>query len=191
MIQFKKANEIKTYLENFDFIKSCKIAGSLESGHYDKYSDIDLKIDVSGSDNGKVLLMIPYLLSKEFPIIYTVFAPRFAPDLYVVSFGIKDMNIFHFIDIECTANPHVESLSKDDIRLLTNMNNLNVKLLIGLLKKYLRNDDVKDELEFFSKKKIERKNVKESLIEEFKKLKIKADVNIISIIDSSLELLKS
>lgn len=190
MIQLKKANEIKAYLGKFDFIKSCKIVGSLESDHYDKYSDIDLKVDVSGSDNSMVLLMIPYLLSKEFPIIYTAFAPRFAPDLYVVSFGIKDMDIFHFVDIECTADPHIASLSKDDIRLLTNMSSLSVKLLIGILKNYLRNDDVKDELEFFSKKKIEEKDVKECLAEEFNKLKIKADENIISIIDISLELLK-
>lgn len=191
IIQLEKAKEIMTYLEQFDFVKSSEIIGSLKTGNSDQYSDIDIRINVSGSDNGKVLLMLPYLLSKKYPIIYTAFAPRFAPDLYVVSFGLKDMNFFHFIDIECVADPHISSLSKDDIRLITNMNHLKLKLYIGLLKKMLRGEDISGELSFFSAKDVNLDNAKVILKDEFLKLKENENKNVISIIDKSLEILKT
>lgn len=157
---------------------------------YDQYSDIDIRINVSGSDNSKILLMLPYLLSIKYDIAYSAFAPRFAPDLYVVSFGFKDMDMFHFIDIECVAEPHISSLSKDDIRLITNSKHLLLKLYIGVLKKLLRDEDISDELSFLTKQMVEQENIKDLLSNEFKKLRDTTDQNINSIINKALELIK-
>ena len=189
--QILKANEIKEYLEKFDFIKSCEISGSLKEGSSDCYSDIDLRINVNGSDNGKVLLMLPQLLSKKFEIIYTAFAPRFAPDLYIVSFGFKNMDIFHFVDIECIAEPHIASLSKEEIKQINNMKSLKLKLYIGLLKKILRNKDISDELSFFLKKKITISNSKKVLKDEFYKLYEIVNTDMKSLIKKGLEYLET
>lgn len=151
IIQQKIAHDLISYLEGFPFINSCVIHGSLAKGTGDKYSDIDLQIDVSGHDNGKVLLMLPYLIDQKFPLVYVAFAPRFAPDLYVVSFAIKGANEFHFVDIECIASPHISSLSKDEIRALTDFTSLKTKLLIGCLKKELRGEEYLDEIKFLTR----------------------------------------
>lgn len=149
--QQKLADELITYLNQFPFINSCTIHGSLAKGTYDKYSDIDIQVDVSGHDNGKILLMLPYLIDQKFPLSYVAFAPRFAPDLYVISFALVGADEFHFIDIECVATPHVSSLSKDEIRMLTDFTSLKTKLLIGCLKKELRGIDYLDEITFLTK----------------------------------------
>lgn len=189
--QLKKAKEIKDYLESFDFIQSSEIIGSLKSENCDEYSDIDLRINVSGTDNGKILLMLPYLLSKKFPIVYTAFAPRFAPDLYVVSFGLKGSDIFHFVDIECVAEPHVNSLSKQNIKDITNMKHLKLKLYIGLFKNILRQKDMSKELSFLSKQEVNSHNYREILKEEFIKLRVNQNKDIINIIDKALDIIKT
>lgn len=149
--QITIANEIISYLKEFTFTKSCNLHGSLKSGDFDIYSDIDVQLDVSGFDNGKILLMLPYLINKRFPLAYTAFSPKFAPDLYVVSVAIIDENIFHFIDIECIASPHVSALSKDEILSITDFTALKLKLLIACLKKHLRGMDCLDEIRFITK----------------------------------------
>lgn len=40
-------------------VRNITLHGSLEIGHPDRYSDIDLKINVSGSDNGRFMLELP------------------------------------------------------------------------------------------------------------------------------------
>lgn len=190
-LQLNRAKELITYLEEFDFIKSVEIIGSLKSGTYDQYSDIDIRVNVSGTDNGKILLMLPQLISKKFKVIYTAFAPRFAPDLYVVSLGIKDLDIFHFIDIECVAEPHVNSLSKSDIKAITNFKDLKLKLYIGLLKKLLRNEDIKEELSFLSKKVVDTDNSIVILKDEFLNLISKENIEMNSIINQAINIINN
>lgn len=150
ILQKQKANEIIQFLSEQEFTKSCKLHGSLGRVKYDHFSDIDLQLDVSGYDNGKILLMLPYIIGKEFPIVYTAFAPKFAPDLYLVSFAFLNYDIFHFIDIECIATPHNSSVTKDEIVKVTDFTGLYVKLLIGCLKKHLRGQKFPPELNFIA-----------------------------------------
>jgi predicted nucleotidyltransferase len=135
------------HLEDHRCVNSCTIHGSLACEMGDEYSDIDLQVDVSGHDNGKMILMLPYILQQRFSLAYIAFAPKFAPDLYVVSVALPRTSIFHFIDIECLATPHVPSLQKDDIRQITHTTSLYTKLLIGCLKTYLRQQDCTTELQ--------------------------------------------
>ena len=146
--QLKLAEKLRRYLKSLDITKNCIIHGSLTTGRADKYSDIDLQLDVSGSDNGKTARELPELLSKEFPVVYTAYGPRFAPDLYLVSFGLKDYSPFHFFDVEIIADPHVPSLSRQEIIDMTDISALRTKLLVGVLKKHLRGQEYKEELDF-------------------------------------------
>lgn len=149
--QLHIAHNLIEYLQGQQSINSCTIHGSLSNGMADEYSDIDLQVDVSGHDNGKMTLMLPYIVAKHFPIAYVAFAPKFAPDLYWVSLAISQTSIFHFIDIECLATPHVLSLQKEDIRRITNWTSLYTKLLIGCLKNYMRQKDCSVELQFLAR----------------------------------------
>lgn len=149
--QLNIANDIMECLREQHYVSACTIHGSLAGERCDEYSDIDIQVDVSGHDNGKILLMLPYILQKRFRLRYIAFAPKFAPELYVVSFALQDTSIFHFIDIECLASPHVPSLSKEDIRQITDWKSLYAKLLIGCLKKYLRQQDYAADLQFLAR----------------------------------------
>jgi predicted nucleotidyltransferase len=149
--QQKIVHDLIEYLQAQRGIHSCAIHGSLSGDMGDEYSDIDLQVDVSGHDNGKMVLMLPYIVQQRFPLAYIAFAPKFAPDLYVVSFAFPQTSIFHFIDIECLATPHVPSLQKDEVRHITNWTSLYTKLLIGCLKKYLRQQDCTGELQFLTR----------------------------------------
>lgn len=151
IIQHKIANEIIEYLKIQNFVKNCELHGSLSGNDYDEYSDIDLRIDVSGYDNGKILLMLPYIMGKKFKLSYVAFAPKFASDLYLVSFGLQDTSIFHFVDIECIATPHVPYLQKEEILLINNSVSLFTKLLIGCLKYEIRNKDYSKDIQRFTK----------------------------------------
>lgn len=188
--QITLANEIISYLKEFPFTKSCNLHGSLSLDKYDEYSDIDIQIDVSGSDNGKILLMLPYLINKKFPLAYTAFAPRFAPDLYVVSIAILDENIFHFIDIECIASPHISSLSKDEILNITDFSALKLKLLIGCLKKYLRGIECSEEIKFIIKDSSSDK-ISTMLEKAFQDIAINSTDTIKAICEKSIEYLNS
>jgi predicted nucleotidyltransferase len=64
--QLNIAKKIMEYLLEQRYINSCKIHGSLSGEICDKYSDIDLQVDVSGYDNGKMVLMLPYILQRHF-----------------------------------------------------------------------------------------------------------------------------
>jgi predicted nucleotidyltransferase len=145
------AQSLIEYLEEQRWVNSCTLHGSLAGERGDEYSDIDLQVDVSGHDNGKMVLMLPYMLQQRFSLAYIAFAPKFAPNLYVVSFALSHTSIFHVIDVECLATPHVASVQKDDIRQITHTTSLYAKLLIGCLKTYLRQQDCTTELQFLAR----------------------------------------
>ena len=58
MKQIEICNTVMECLNDLPYTKECTVRGSLATNHWDQYSDIDLRIDVSGSDNGKVVLML-------------------------------------------------------------------------------------------------------------------------------------
>lgn len=96
-------------------VKSCEIYGSIARGTEDELSDIDIKVDVSGYDNGKFMLEVPQLLKNELGIIYSDFAPSLAPEQYIVSNAISAENPFTIVDINCVAEPHHTTVSKQQM----------------------------------------------------------------------------
>ncbi len=69
------AEEICAFLQGISGVKSTEIIGSLAKGNFDKYSDIDIEVDVSGLDNGQFLVELPKLLGEKYDIVYCDYAP--------------------------------------------------------------------------------------------------------------------
>lgn len=140
------ANRICKFLEQLPEVKSCKLYGSLQSGTFDEYSDIDIEIDISGIDNGVFVTKLPELLSKEYNIVFYDYAPSLAPEKYIVSVVMDTENPFMVIDISCVANPHCDTVSKQDLMALNNRYDHTLKVFIANLKHYLRGADCFDDI---------------------------------------------
>lgn len=117
-MNFKLRNTAEKCIEiisTLPVVKSCEIYGSIAKGTEDELSDIDIKVDVSGYDNGKFMLEVPHILKNELGIIYSDFAPSLAPEQYIVSNAISIENPFTILDINCVAEPHVTTVSKQQL----------------------------------------------------------------------------
>lgn len=147
MLITKFAEMICSFLKEFPEVKSCKLYGSLCNESFDEYSDIDIEIDVTGTDNSQFVTKIPEMLSKKFPVIFYDYAPSLVPEKYVVSVAIDERNPFMLIDIACTANPHCLSISKQYIGELNNKYDHTLKLFSANLKHYLRGTDCYNDIE--------------------------------------------
>jgi predicted nucleotidyltransferase len=126
------------FLKALPEVKSCTLHGSLASNSSDEYSDIDLRVDVSGCDNGKFMLQLPDLLSKVFDIGYFAYAPKFVPDLYLITIFFVGSFIFHFVDIECLATPHFASVTREELVNSPAKENVVFKMALLELKSYFR-----------------------------------------------------
>ena len=73
-------------INSFPIVNSCKLYGSLAN-------NVDIKVDVSGYDNGKFMLEVPHLLKKELNIIYYDFAPVLFP--LIILFRLQLVLIIH------------------------------------------------------------------------------------------------
>lgn len=139
------ANNIISYLNTLPQVKSCNIYGSLINGNADKYSDIDIVVDVSGSDNGMFMKALPELIGKRFPVIWHDFALSLAPEQYVVSVAIDENNPFCVVDFKCTATPHIETVQKSDLE-----NDIYfhlTKLWVANCKHYIRGADCTSDIQ--------------------------------------------
>lgn len=153
MVTIKELAEmICGYLKTLPEVKGCCISGSLVRGNYDKFSDIDIEIDVSGRDDGQFLIDIPRLLSKKFHVIFYDFAQGMAPEKYVVSVAVDEENPFMFADICCTARPHCESVTSEDLSRLNNQYDHILKLFTVNLKHYIRGADCCKDIQKMYKK---------------------------------------
>ena len=117
-------------------VKNAVLQGSIQRNNQDEYSDIDLELDVSGSDNGAFLQRIPMLLNQIYPVIFHDYTPSLFPDSYIVSCAISEDNPFLIVDIKCSAVPHIQSIQKGDLACEKFPHIL--KLWIVNLKHYLR-----------------------------------------------------
>ena len=146
------AENICDYLKTLPYVKGCCLSGSLYSGNYDKYSDVDIEIDVSGTDNGQFVIEIPNLLSNKFHVIFYDYASGLAPDKYVVSIAIDEDNPFMLVDICCSAQPHCTSVLKQDLSRLNNNYDHLLKLFTINLKHYIRGTDCYEDIQKMYKK---------------------------------------
>jgi len=140
------AEEICAFLQGIPGVKSTEIIGSLAKGNFDKYSDIDIEVDVSGMDNGQFLIELPKLLSEKYDIVYCDFAPSLVPDKYIVSFAADMPNPFGFVDISCVATPHCTTVTKQELQGLNHLYDHTFKLFAINLKHYLRAWDCYDDI---------------------------------------------
>lgn len=140
------ANEVCDFLRSLPEVKSCGLYGSVSTDTYDEYSDIDIEIDVSGVDNGLFATRIPDILSEKFDMVFYDFAPSLAPDKYVVSLAFNTDNPFMMVDVACTANPHCDTVSKQQLSSLNNLYDHTLKVFVANLKHFLRGVDCYDDI---------------------------------------------
>ncbi len=110
------AQELKDFFGQRPEVRSVSLYGSIVNGTADSYSDVDIKLDVSGYDNGKFLLGVSAMLEEKYPVLYSDFAPSLAPEQYVVSCALSEENPFLVVDVNCSAEPHVTSVAKGDLK---------------------------------------------------------------------------
>ena len=135
--RIEKANELIAFLRNQPRVQRTFLRGSLSIGNGDEFSDIDIGIDVSGSDNGEFAKELPSLLKSNFNILFYDWSPSLIPKEYVISFVYKGFPVFWIIDIQVMATPHISSL----IEVTANKYHHLLKLWILNLKYYLRGNE--------------------------------------------------
>jgi predicted nucleotidyltransferase len=122
-------------IKTLPMVKGCELYGSLTSGSYDDFSDIDILVDVSGYNNGIFMLEVPDLL-RETPIYFYDFAPSLIPESYIVTLAIDEENPFRMVDIKCVGEPFCQTVTREQIR-----NELiphTLKLWVANVKHFLR-----------------------------------------------------
>lgn len=140
------ANEVCTFLRSLPEVKSCGLYGSVSDNSYDEYSDIDIEIDVSGVDNAVFSTKIPDILSEKFDVVFYDYAPSLAPEKYVVSLAMNNENPFMMVDVACTAMPHCDTVSKQQLNSLNNLYDHTLKVFVANLKHFLRGVDCYDDI---------------------------------------------
>ena len=169
------AEEIREYIETINEVKSCRIYGSISDKKTDKYSDIDLEIDVSGSDNSVFVTLIPEIINKKYPIIFYDFAPSLMPEQYIVSMPISEMNPFLILDIKCVANPHIMTLNKENFMKNNKFTHI-IKVFVANFKHYIRGVECSNDiLRMYKKIYTDEINTKEMLIKTYEWLQMNTE----------------
>lgn len=140
------ASKILTILNKIPVVKKCTVYGSLADDTFDELSDIDIKVDVSGYDNGQFMLELVELLKERFCIYYSDYAPSLVPDKYIVSVAIDRNNPFLIVDLWCRAEPHCTTVSKQQVLSINEKYSHMLKLWTANLKHYVRGVDCYDDI---------------------------------------------
>lgn len=135
------AQQVCAHLLHQPEILRCTLYGSLQNGTADRYSDIDIEIDVSGIDNGQYLFALPAIVAQKFPVLFSDYAPSLAPEKYVVSLAISAENPFLLLDIACSATPHCPSVTRQALSARNDPFTHLLKLFTANLKHFLRGTD--------------------------------------------------
>ena len=132
---------LRTFLTSIPAVRSLTLYGSLAEGREDEYSDIDISLDVSGTDNGQFLLSLPEILAEKYPVLYTDFAPSLAPEKYILTAAVYPDEPFLLLDISVTADPHCTTVTREMLSAKNDLYSHTLKLLSANLKHYLRGMD--------------------------------------------------
>lgn len=138
------AREIMEILNELPMVRSCELCGSLATGRADELSDIDIRVDVSGYDNGRFMLEVPELLKGKLNIVYSDYAPSLIPGNYIVSVATDENDPFLIADLDCIAEPHCESVTKGMIE-----NDLlchTIKVWTADLKHFVRGKECREDI---------------------------------------------
>ncbi len=136
-----RLTELTAFLTAHPQVRSMTLYGSLAEDREDEYSDIDMALDVSGTDNGVFLLALPGILAQKYPVLYTDFAPSLAPDKYILTAAIYPEAPFLLLDISVTATPHCTTVTKGMLSERNNLYSHTLKLFTANLKHFLRGSD--------------------------------------------------
>lgn len=141
-----KANEIISILKEIPAVKGCVLYGSLSTDTYDELSDIDIEVDVSGSDNGQFMLELTEMLKDNITIYYSDYAPSLIPDKYIVSIAIDVNNPFLIVDLSCSAVPHCTTVTKQQVMERNEKYVHTLKVWTANLKHYVRGIECYDDI---------------------------------------------
>lgn len=113
--RWEVAKSVQVLFENLPEVVSVFLKGSLQGGYYDELSDIDIVIDVSGSNDADFVKAIDSRMESAFDIYFFDWAPSLLPAKFVKTFYLRGLSIFCNLDIEVTATPHYGTLLRSDI----------------------------------------------------------------------------
>lgn len=140
------AEKLMALLQTFPEVKGCTLYGSLAEGRGDALSDIDIEVDVSGTDNGAFALMLPDRLAQHIPVFYSDYAPSLAPQQYVVTLALDENDPFLFADLRCAATPHCAAVTPAQLKARNTLFAHTLKLWTANLKHYARGVDCTAEI---------------------------------------------
>ena len=109
------AQQILDIFRNDHCVKGASLRGSLLDGCVDAYSDIDIRVDVSGCDNAAYCQTVIETMERHFDLHFHDWRRSLMPQSYVLAFFIKGLPIFWNIDLECSADPHHPTLTRDAV----------------------------------------------------------------------------
>jgi predicted nucleotidyltransferase len=109
------AESVRAILQKLPEVASVSLKGSLQSGLCDIFSDIDIVVDVSGSNDAVFARSVHRTIESAFDLHFYDWAPSLLPEKYVQTFYMRDLPIFWNLDIEVVATPHYATLSRKDI----------------------------------------------------------------------------
>lgn len=140
-ILHSRLNTLSGFLAALPGVRSLTLYGSLADNRGDEYSDIDMALDVSGTDNGVFLLELPEMLARQYPVLYTDFAPSLAPEKYILTAAVYPDNPFLLLDISVTASPHCTAVTREMLAERNRLYTHTLKLFTANLKHSLRGLD--------------------------------------------------
>ncbi len=104
--QVDLARHVIEYLEDLREVESATLKGSVATGTWDEFSDIDIVVYVGERNNAAFALQLPRLMDREFEVVFSDWAPSLLPEKLVQTFYIEDVSIFWSIDLRVTARVH-------------------------------------------------------------------------------------
>lgn len=134
--QLELAHHVIEYLQGLAEVESATLYGSLATGTWDEFSDIDVEIDVGKHDNAAFALRLPRLLDLEFDVVFSDWRRSLLPDKYLQAFFIEGVPIFWSFDFTFVADTH-RPLRTDPPR--DKLDSF-LKLWCGNLKYWIRKD---------------------------------------------------
>ena len=137
----KRLDGLSAFLCSHPSVRSAALYGSLAEGREDMYSDIDLALDVSGTDNGQFLLTLPAYLQEKYPVLYMDFAPSLAQEKYILTAAVYPEEPFLLLDISVIAEPHFRTVTKEMLSSRNDLYSHTLKVFSANLKHYLRGMD--------------------------------------------------
>lgn len=139
------ADRMMTMQNEMPEVKGCTLYGSLANGTSDELSDIDINIDVSGSDNGQFMLTLAERIGKQIRVCYSDYAPSLIPEKYIVSLAIDEEHPTRVVDLCCDADPHHTTVTKQQVRALNDEFSHMLKLWTANWKHCIRGMDCRSD----------------------------------------------